>query len=217
MRICVNCKKQGVFGTDKNTGLGYCKGCQWKRTDRDTRTALQKSLQKQADTPQVEKELRFPKKIHKGTFDVSVLDSKIEYVTPTPECFDGKRVDVGSMDEMPMWDNGMDAFWKHAESVIIKTGCTCWNCGDTISRNDFRNSTAHIFPKSIFLSIASHPLNFIVAGNRCGCHHDTHTLLKFSQMSVFGTAVNRYREFCHLITEKHKYHDLFLEYANATI
>ncbi len=112
MRLCVKCKKFGVFGTDTITGLGYCKSHQYLRTDRDTRTPLQKALDRDKLEGQKEvKQLRFqpPKKIHKGTFDESVLNSNIEFITPTPESYDGKITDVGSMDEMPMWeDKGVD-------------------------------------------------------------------------------------------------------------
>jgi hypothetical protein len=168
---------------------------QTDRLDFNRKSITQRAIEKHKANPQ-------PKIVKAGRFVLPV---------------NGVDTEVEMYEKMGIIDNGMDAFWKHAESVIIKTGCVCWNCGDSIAKNDFRNSTGHIFPKSIFLSIAAHTLNFVVVGNRCGCHNDTHVLLKFSQMSVFGTAVNRYREFCHLITEKHKYHDLFLEYANATL
>lgn len=108
----------------------------------------------------------------------------------------------------------MDSFWAYAASVIVKTGSKCWECQDTISKADYRNSTGHIFPKNIFGSVKANPYNFVVAGNRCGCHNKTHTLAFFSQMAIFPTAVNRYLKFGHLITENHKYLDLFLDYAN---
>lgn len=44
MRLCF-CH-QPVFGTDKNTGIGYCKGHQYKRTDLDRRSIAQKSMSK---------------------------------------------------------------------------------------------------------------------------------------------------------------------------
>lgn len=107
----------------------------------------------------------------------------------------------------------MDAFWKYAESVIDKTPY-CWECGDFISKNDYRAATAHIFPKSIFESVASNKWNFLVLGARCGCHDKSHRLDTFSQMKVFPTAINRYMKFGELITEKHKYLSLFQDYAN---
>lgn len=107
----------------------------------------------------------------------------------------------------------MDAFWKYAESVIDKKPY-CWECGDFISKSDYRAATAHIFPKSIFESVASNKWNFLVLGARCGCHDKSHRLDIFSQMKVFPTAINRYMKFGELITEKHKYLSLFKDYAN---
>jgi len=107
----------------------------------------------------------------------------------------------------------MDAFWKYAESVIDKKPY-CWECGDFISKNDYRAATAHIFPKSIFESVASNKWNFLVLGARCGCHDKSHRLDTFSQMKVFPTAVNRYIKFGELITEKHKYLNLFIDFTN---
>lgn len=110
----------------------------------------------------------------------------------------------------------MDSFWKYAESVIDKKPY-CWECGDFISKSDYRAATAHIFPKSIFESVASNKWNFLVLGARCGCHDKSHRLDTFSQMKVFPTAINRYMKFGELITEKHKYLSLFQEYANKSI
>lgn len=126
------------------------------------------------------------------------------------------------MAELPVkavGDLGMDKFWKMAEVVIAKKPY-CWNCNDHISKADYRASTAHIFPKSPnsgFPSVASNEWNFVVAGNRCGCHHKTHRIDTFSQMAIFPVAVQRFFKFHHLITEKRKYLDLFIEYAGATI
>jgi hypothetical protein len=110
----------------------------------------------------------------------------------------------------------MDAFWKYAESVIDKKPY-CWECGDFISKGDYRAATAHIFPKSIFESVASNKWNFLVLGARCGCHDKSHRLDLFSQMKVFPTAINRYTKFGDLITETHKYKNLFIEHANKNI
>ena len=207
-KFCIECERLGkvtpVFSK------GYCRNHQYKKENYDSRSIMQKAVAKQE------------KKIHKGTFDVGVLNSEIIPVTTTPESFNGEQINRAIMDEVGTWtapkDNiGMDAFWKYAEGVIIKGGSKCWECGDIISRSDYRNSTGHIFPKSLFPSVADNIYNFVVVGNRCGCHHKTHTLSTFSQMSIFPTVVNRYLKFGHLITENHKYLDLFLEYANQII
>jgi hypothetical protein len=52
-----NCGVQGcvqpVFGTDKNTGIGYCKSDQYLRTDLDRRSPYQKHIDKQKVTGKV--------------------------------------------------------------------------------------------------------------------------------------------------------------------
>ena len=115
----------------------------------------------------------------------------------------------------PMVGN-MDKFWDIAATVISKKPY-CWECGDRINKSDFRSATAHIFPKSLFPSIADNEWNYLVLGARCGCHNRSHTMATFSQMSIFPVAVQRYLKFGHLITENHKYLDLFIEYANQII
>jgi len=233
MRFCEFDKgcDQPVFSTDKLTRKGYCNRHTWCRTDISKKSITQRAIEKHKANPtkQITKEPRFRKPTKEGWLDVKEafepeLNSKIIPTTPTPECYDGKETDMVSMDEMGMYGKmgiienvGMDAFWKYAEGVIAKGGSKCWECGDIISRSDYRNSTGHIFPKSIFPSVADNIYNFVVVGCRCGCHNKTHTLATFSQMSIFPTAVNRYTKFGHLITENHKYLDLFLDYANQII
>jgi hypothetical protein len=134
--------------------------------------------------------------------------------------FDVDKVDVKN-DEFPKWETpnvgkDMDLFWKRAASVIAKKPF-CWECNEPISKSDYRSATAHIFPKSIFESVADNEWNYLVLGARCGCHNKTHTMSTFAQMSIFPVAVQRYLKFGDLITENHKYLDLFLEYANQII
>jgi hypothetical protein len=130
-----------------------------------------------------------------------------------------KKINQEKLDKVNGSDDEMDVFWKNAEKIIAKKPY-CWECNEYISASDYRNSTAHIFPKSEnsgFPSVASNQFNFVVAGVRCGCHHKTHRLDTFSQMSIFPVAVNRFMKFHDQITEKRKYLDLFIEYANELI
>lgn len=109
--------------------------------------------------------------------------------------------------------SGIEEWYKMVADVIEQKPY-CWNCGLPISKSDYRNASAHILFKSLFPSVATHPLNFIVAGNRCGCHSATHRMDTFSEMSVFPLAVKRFWEFEPLITEHHKILETFKEYAN---
>lgn len=90
----------------------------------------------------------------------------------------------------------------------------CWETGERISEKDYRTATCHIFPKSIFRSVATHELNYLILSPRNGSHDKTHRLDTFSKMNVFVVAIKRYNQFKHLITETHKYHGLFQYYAD---
>jgi len=197
MRLCSNCHNQPVFGTDKLTKLGYCKGCQYKRTDLDRRSITVKGLEKA--------------KKKAGLFDGSKVNAfeldEIGQFSSGISVMDEAEIEAIRKEEMA-------AFWENAETVIKKTGSKCWECGDIISPKDYRSASAHIFPKSLFPSISSNEYNLLILGARCNCHNLSHRLDTFSQMKVFPTAVNRFLKFGHLITEKHKYLTLFKEYAN---
>lgn len=99
-------------------------------------------------------------------------------------------------------------------AVEIEKSPYCWECKTEIAPWDYRNSTGHIIPKGIFHSVETHPLNYVLVGNRCGCHNLTHRMDTFAKMRIFPLAVERFRQFEHLITEKHKLLDEFLKYAN---
>ena len=192
MRICERCNNP-VFGTDKKTRIGYCKTHQYLRTDLDKRSIVQKAMDKAKKEP----------KRKSGWFDIKKQEEVLQVEEPK------YKTSVQVVKEM-------DAFWKYAEGVIAKKPY-CWECGDYISPNDYRAATAHIFPKKKFESIAANKWNFLVLGARCGCHEKSHRLDLFSQMKVFPTAINRYLKFGDLITEKHKYKELFIKYALPTL
>lgn len=107
--------------------------------------------------------------------------------------------------------------WFEGIGRVIAKNPKCWECGAWIPERFFRHATAHIFPKGIFESVATHPMNYLILGAGCGCHDKTHRLDTFSDMKVFGEAVRRFRLFEQSITEKHKYLDTFKKYADGTI
>lgn len=90
----------------------------------------------------------------------------------------------------------------------------CWECNSKIYRPFYRAAVAHIFPKAIFPSVKTHPMNYLILGAGC-CHDKTHRLDTFSRMSIFKEAVDRFELFRYSIKEKHKLLDGFIEYANA--
>lgn len=105
--------------------------------------------------------------------------------------------------------------WFDNISRLIGRHPFCMECNAFVPSKFYRHATAHIFPKSIFESVATHPMNYLILGAGCGCHDKTHRLDTFSDMKIFGEAVRRFRLFEKSITEKHKYLSAFREYADG--
>ena len=101
--------------------------------------------------------------------------------------------------------------WFRRIALEIEKNPYCWETGDYISAKDYRSATSHIFPKAIFKSISTHPMNFLILSPRNGSHDKTHRIDTFSQMKVFPIAIERFYLFEKEITEQHKYLDLFKE------
>lgn len=69
----------------------------------------------------------------------------------------------------------------------------CAECGEPISKIDRHSSIAHVLPKRKdhgFPSVATHPLNKLELGPRCGCHnrYDV-SWLSASKMKIFPQAI----------------------------
>lgn len=100
--------------------------------------------------------------------------------------------------------------WFAYVATVIKSNPHCWGCGEFIPEQYYRHASAHIFPKALFPSIATHPLNFLVLSAGCGCHSEFDSSIeKAANMRVWGMAVDRFKKFESQITETHKYLDLF--------
>lgn len=73
-------------------------------------------------------------------------------------------------------------------------GCVCMECKRWIPETYMRCATAHLLPKKIFKSVATHPLNYLILGAGCGCHDKTHTISKFVKMKIWPEAKKRILE-----------------------
>lgn len=103
--------------------------------------------------------------------------------------------------------------WFSDRKRDIAKNSRCWECGAYIPNPYYRHASAHIFPKSIFVSISTHPLNFLVLGASCGCHSKFDSSVETaSKMKVWTEACRRFEKFEEFITENHKYYDLFKQY-----
>lgn len=86
-------------------------------------------------------------------------------------------------------DKWFDDIRKH-ETAITGYG-VCMECNQCFSLAYFRHATAHLLPKKLFTSVATHPLNYLILGAGCGCHEKTHRIDKFIQMKVWPEAAKR--------------------------
>jgi len=100
--------------------------------------------------------------------------------------------------------------WFEYVATIIASNPYCWECGEQIPSFYYRHASAHIFPKSIFESVSTHPFNFLVLGASCGCHGKFDSSIDNAKsMKVWDKAVSRFLVFEAQIKESHKYLDLF--------
>jgi len=67
----------------------------------------------------------------------------------------------------------------------------CMECGAIVPRAYIRHATAHLLPKNIFKSVATHELNYLILGAGCGCHEKTHRIDKFIKMKIWPIAKER--------------------------
>lgn len=103
----------------------------------------------------------------------------------------------------------LDKWFAHV-ATFIKADPYCENCGEEIPERYYKHASAHILPKSIFISVMTHPLNWLKLGASCGCHHEFDSSLdKACEMKIWPKAVDRFRTFEPLILETHKHLDLF--------
>lgn len=67
----------------------------------------------------------------------------------------------------------------------------CMETGDKIPRVYARASTAHLLPKKIFKSVATHELNYLILSAHNGSHDKTHRVDTFIKMKIWPEAAIR--------------------------
>ncbi len=86
----------------------------------------------------------------------------------------------------------LDEWFDKIENEWFRFGyCPCMECGEKIPKEYARHATAHLLPKKIFKSVATHDLNYLILGASCGCHDKTHRIDKFIKMKIWGKAKER--------------------------
>jgi hypothetical protein len=88
--------------------------------------------------------------------------------------------------------------WYRDIVQLHKGSPHCWNCGHLVAVWNYtfaKAAVAHILPKKTFLSINTHPLNYLFLGADC-CHNLwDRSWSSASEMKIFPVALERYRQF----------------------
>lgn len=86
-----------------------------------------------------------------------------------------------------------------AKEHVNNGGAICMECGAFIPAAFIRHATAHLLPKKLFKSIATHPLNYLILGAGCGCHTKTDRIDLFIKMKVWPEAKDRINQMLPLL------------------
>lgn len=132
-----------------------------------------------------------------------------------------KQAKLDAKKELRNGDDTLMENWFKARRKQMVGICQC-GCGNKSQKNDdmyFRHSAAHIFPKSKFLSIMYHPLNFVERAFFGGCHGvmDDTSMDKWPNMADWDDIKEKFYTLAPLLTDEERatkfYHKLeFLIY-----
>jgi len=95
--------------------------------------------------------------------------------------------------ELEKWFKDIQA--KHFTSY----GGRCMECGAHIPVEFARHAIAHLLAKKLFLSVKTHPLNYLILGAGCGCHQKTDRVDTFVKMRIWGEAAYRIKQLIPLL------------------
>lgn len=88
----------------------------------------------------------------------------------------------------------LDLWFHNIEEKHFSSGWgTCMETGDKIPRMYARHATAHLLPKKLFKSVATHELNYLILSAQNGSHDKTHRVDKFVTMKIWPEAAKRIR------------------------
>lgn len=91
--------------------------------------------------------------------------------------------------------------WFHTIQMrhFTEFGGQCMECGAYIPNQFARHATAHLLPKKLFKSVATHELNYLILGAGCGCHVKTDRVDLFVKMKVWPEAARRIKKMLPLL------------------
>lgn len=121
------------------------------------------------------------------------LKEKKSYAIPKVSEKRKKKVDGQALVGLNEW------FAAIEQRYFSKGFANCMECGDVIPVVFARAATAHLLPKKLFKSVATHPLNYLILGAGCGCHYKTDRVDKFTTMKIWSEAARRIKEMIPLL------------------
>lgn len=108
---------------------------------------------------------------------------------------------------------GESELQKWYSAIMKKEEKQCWNCGASLTHynnEDWHACIAHVIPKSLFPSVETHPLNYMILGKWCNCHgqYDS-SWEKAQKMPIFKEAIDRFIMISPDIKESNKIPEVF--------
>jgi hypothetical protein len=166
-----------VFGTDKKTRVGYCKSHQYMRTDLDKRSIVQKEMDK---------------KKYDGPKLYIVDDEPLQYAVSggaeLQRWFDERRKEFTGKCKHCGGRSFIEAVQREGEDDVAFSGRK--------KNHDryYKHCIAHILPKKLFKSVATHPLNWIELcfwNNSCHTNFDNFAL-DITELNCFDEVIEKF-------------------------
>lgn len=194
MRICeINKCIYPVFGTDKETGVGYCKSHQYKRTDIDRSSPYLKAIKKQQ---QAQKQNVVQK-----------IRSLNQY-----------KPNVEALEKNGFIEETKKQLWFKLIRIKLTGWCQC-GCGNTSSKKSdehYRSSCCHVFPQRLFPSVQFHPKNYIERAVFGGCHDnlDNQSMDKWPLMADWEHIKEIFHELAPELTDEERKTKFYTNFEN---
>lgn len=118
-----------------------------------------------------------------------------------------KRIEQDKLDKVNSSNDELELWFKNTRNKLCGF-CKC-GCNLTSSKNDdkyFKFSCCHIFPKSKFESIKTHPLNFVERAFWGGCHSvmDDTSMDRWKGFADWNDIVEKFHLLAPLLTDEER-------------
>lgn len=126
-----------------------------------------------------------------------------------------KRIEQDKVDKASGSDNELDVWFKNSRKKLSGF-CKC-GCNKPSSKNDdkyYKCSCSHLFPKSKFESIKTHPLNFVERAFWGGCHSvlDDTSMDRWVDMADWNDIVEKFHLLAPLLTDEERSKKFYLNF-----